>query len=92
MLLDQLILSNRFAGPLLNFRRKFERLVKEGVAEKVRFRKKDFYRDIEENYNLLCSDFERVAASLANSPQPSGSEHAENEHDEVNAEPVESTI
>lgn len=57
VLVDQLVFSNRFAGPLLNFRRKFARFVKEGAVEKVNFRTNDLYQDIQENYNELCERF-----------------------------------
>ena len=55
-LLDQLIFTNRFAGPLMNFRRKFSAFVNDGVAEEINFRRKDYYRDLQDNFNKLCKE------------------------------------
>jgi len=52
-LLDMLMFSNRFAGPLLNFRRKLGELVENGACEDVRFRGGDYYRDLGDNFNKL---------------------------------------
>jgi len=52
-LLDILMFSNKFAGPILNFRRRFKELVDNGTCEDVRFRPGDYYRDLSDNFNKL---------------------------------------
>ena len=45
--------TNRSAGPLLNFRRKFAKLAEGEIPDELVFRGGDKYRDIEKNYNKL---------------------------------------
>lgn len=52
-LFDALVFTNRIAGPLLSFRRKFSQLVATGNAEQFHVRRKDFFCDLAENFNLL---------------------------------------
>ncbi len=59
-LLDALIFTNRFAGPLLNFRRKFAKLAEGEIPEELLFRGGDKYRDIEKNYNKLRTRMQRL--------------------------------
>jgi signal transduction histidine kinase len=54
MMLDLLVFSNRFAGPLWNFRRKLENFVETNQFDEVRFRRGDFFQDLSENFNKLC--------------------------------------
>lgn len=53
VLLDSLAFTNRFAGPLLKFRREFSHLVATESAEQVHFRNGDFFPDLAENFNRL---------------------------------------
>ena len=52
-LFDLILFSNRFAGPMLNFRRKFNELVEHETAETMHLRHGDFYPDLAENFNKL---------------------------------------
>ena len=52
-LLDAIGFSNRFAGPILNFRRRFADLVNGKPTSEINFRPGDYYEDLAENYNLL---------------------------------------
>ena len=53
MLLDLIAFSNRFAGPLFNFRRKFAKLAETGESEEIFFRKGDYFDDLAEGFNQL---------------------------------------
>ena len=50
---DLLTFSNRFAGPLVNFRRKFKKMADGQPAERLKFRPDDFLEDICEDFNRL---------------------------------------
>ena len=50
---DMLCFSNRFAGALLNFRRKFRAMADGGPTEKLTLRPNDFLHDICYDYNRL---------------------------------------
>lgn len=52
-LLDAVVYTNRIAGPLLNFRRKFSLLVRSGVSDPVKFRPGDYFSDLADNFNCL---------------------------------------
>ena len=53
-LLDLIVFSNRFAGPILNFRKRFDKLAKNGVVEELRFRPGDYYPELQDNFNRVC--------------------------------------
>lgn len=56
ILLDALVFSNRFVGPVWNLRKHLKALVNEGSCEEVRFRGGDYYRDLHDNFNkLVCA-------------------------------------
>jgi hypothetical protein len=50
---DMLSFSNRFVGPVHNFRNKMKQLVETGETSEIVFRKGDFYPDLRENMNEL---------------------------------------
>lgn len=52
-LFDILVFSNRFAGPMVNFRRKMKQLVENETCEKIAFRKGDYYMDLAEHFNQV---------------------------------------
>ena len=58
VLLDVLVFSNRFAGPLLSFRREFKRLGAGQPTQEIRFRRGDHFAE-------LCEDFNRVRDKLS---------------------------
>jgi signal transduction histidine kinase len=53
-----LIFSNRFAGPMVNFRRQLKQFAKNGNSNRIKFRTGDFYQDINDNYNEICERIE----------------------------------
>ncbi len=53
MLFDMVAFSNRFVGPIFNFRRKFKQFVEQGSADEMTFRNKDFFPDLCDNFNKL---------------------------------------
>ena len=59
-LLDCLIMSNRYAGPLLQLRRAMKRLAKAESVEPLHVRRRDFLQE-------LVNDFNRAAARLEES-------------------------
>lgn len=52
-LLDALIFTNRIMGPLFHFRRQFSRLAAAQSVAPIKFRKQDYFCDLEKNFNLL---------------------------------------
>ena len=53
VMLDLVAFSNRFAGPVLNFRNKFRKLVQDHETTPISFRAGDFFVDLRDNYNEL---------------------------------------
>lgn len=52
-LFDLVIFSNKFAGPIRNFRRRFQRLADGEAVEPLQFRPGDFLCDLRDNYNKI---------------------------------------
>jgi hypothetical protein len=65
MLFDMVAFSNRFAGPIFNFRRRFKQLVANEPTPAIRFRPNDFFLDLSDNFNTLR---ERLQPESAESP------------------------
>lgn len=61
---DVLSFSNRFAGALLNFRRKFHKLSLGEPSEKLVLRNDDFLQDLSEDYNRLRQRIQGEDASV----------------------------
>lgn len=61
MLLDILMFSNRFAGPMLNLRRKLKSLAEGQPTPKLQFRAADFLQEI-------CDDFNRLRSRILFAP------------------------
>lgn len=51
VLFDLMTFSNRFAGPVWNFRNKMQKLADGEQVENVKFRPGDFYSDLMNNFN-----------------------------------------
>ncbi len=75
-LLDMLIFSNRFVGPIYNFRRRFNLLANSSGVDELHFRRGDFYPDLSKNFNKLRSRLqsavpERLSKDTEHTPQES---------------------
>ncbi len=57
-LLDMIKFSNRFAGPIFNFRKRFDALANEQKTDVIHFRGGDYWGDLSENFNRLCEAIE----------------------------------
>jgi hypothetical protein len=75
---DTIKLSNRFAGPMLRFRRAITQLGEGETIEPLKFRDGDFWKD-------LADDFNRVLARLAKAE----ADRNENAADEAEADDVD---
>ena len=53
LLLDSLVLSNRFAGPFHRIRRTIHALASGETAETLQFRSNDYWKDVAKDLNLL---------------------------------------
>lgn len=51
--MDAIKLSNRFAGPIFNLRRSIRSVAAGEKAQKVSFRKSDFWHDLADDYNKM---------------------------------------
>jgi nitrogen fixation/metabolism regulation signal transduction histidine kinase len=74
--MDTIKLSNRFAGPVYSLRRAMREVVQGKPPRRLRFRKRDFWHDLADDYNALLvrldllkeeekmiADHEQVAAT-----------------------------
>ncbi len=76
MLLDLIVFSNRFAGPMLTLRRALKQLAQSNSSEEIKFRDGDFYQDMENDFNIVrrkivAKSDERSDAPMLSSLLPS---------------------
>ena len=69
-LLDLVVFSNKFAGPIHNFRRRFNLLAKGEETGAIKFRPGDYLMDLAKNYNA-------VRTQLGYSDEPENEEATE---------------
>jgi hypothetical protein len=50
---DTIKLSNRFAGPIFSLRRSIRSIVQGKPAQKLKFRRHDFWHDLADDYNAM---------------------------------------
>lgn len=65
---DSIKLSHRFAGPIFNLRRAIREVAAGNPPRKIRFRKRDFWQDLAEDYNAMLA---RLGALQGDKPEPS---------------------
>jgi methyl-accepting chemotaxis protein len=53
--MDAVKLSHRFAGPIFSLRRAIRRVAAGEAPRKLKFRERDFWRDLAEDYNAMLS-------------------------------------
>jgi nitrogen fixation/metabolism regulation signal transduction histidine kinase len=53
--LDTIKLSNRFAGPIFSLRRAIRQVAQGEKPRKLKFRRRDFWQDLAEDYNAMLS-------------------------------------
>ena len=53
--LDAIKLSNRFAGPIFSLRRAIRSVVAGETPRKLKFRTRDFWKDLADDYNAMLS-------------------------------------
>ncbi len=63
VLFDCVRFSNRFCGPMHRLRGQVAKLVDEGNAEKLTFRRDDFWYELAEQFNRLADKMERLEQS-----------------------------
>jgi hypothetical protein len=51
--MDTIKLSNRFAGPIFSLRRSIREIVQGKQPRKLKFRRRDFWHDLADDYNAL---------------------------------------
>lgn len=66
VLVEMISFSNRFAGPIHNFRSRFHDYAKTGAMEEIHFRKGDFFPDLQENFNQIRSQQTQSVSATAN--------------------------
>jgi hypothetical protein len=71
-LFDAVVFSNRFAGPMMRFRRHFAELADTGSAKEMSFRPTDFYGDLSDNFNKLCQKADAPDSNDGNESTTSG--------------------
>jgi hypothetical protein len=62
---DALVISNRFAGPLLRMRRSMRALAGGEYVAPIQFREKDYWRDFAEEFNAIAEYVEQLKKQLA---------------------------
>jgi len=75
VLYDTLVLTNRFAGPILRLRRSMRALAAGEPVEPLRFRKRDFWQEIAQEFNAIVQKQERLQEQLASAGVPQESEN-----------------
>ncbi len=64
---DTIRISNRFAGPVLRLRRAWRNLAQGELGDPVKFREKDFWQDLADEYNqvrLLVQSLQQSVAEV----------------------------
>jgi methyl-accepting chemotaxis protein len=65
VLYDTLVLTNRFAGPILRLRRSMRALAAGEAVQPLRFRKRDFWQGIAQEFNAIVQQQEQMKKQLA---------------------------
>lgn len=63
LIADLIRVSNRFAGPMVRFKKQLHTAATGGPLEPVNFRENDYWQELAENYNTLIKRFESSANS-----------------------------
>jgi hypothetical protein len=61
-LIDMLVFSNRFAGPLLRLRRGLKQLARGDEVSPIHFRKRDLLQDLSGDFNLVLERMNAISA------------------------------
>jgi hypothetical protein len=70
MLYDTLVLTNRFTGPILRLRRSMRALAAGEPVEPLRFRKRDFWQEIAQEFDAIVQKQEQLKKQLASAGVP----------------------
>lgn len=79
ILVDTLIMSNRFAGPFHRLRRSIRALASGESIKPLHFRRQDYWRDVADDVNVLSEAFEKLKRQAANSTHRSENTQAESD-------------
>jgi hypothetical protein len=60
-ILDSIKLSHRFAGPIYSLRRAIREIAGGKPARKLKFRRRDFWHDVAEDYNAMLQRLELLS-------------------------------
>ncbi len=80
VLIDTLMLTNRFAGPIYHLRRSIRALAAGGPVDPIRFRDHDFWQEIAQEFNTLSGYVEQLKKQAAGA-SASQTAATEAEHD-----------
>jgi hypothetical protein len=72
IMLDVLVISNRFAGPLLRLRRSLRALADGEHVAPIQFRDKDYWRDFAGEFNAVVDYIEQLKKQLAEAKRLEG--------------------
>ncbi|MEX0978527.1 MAG: hypothetical protein WDZ48_06730 [Pirellulales bacterium] len=65
IMLDVLVISNRFAGPLYRLRRSMRNLASGEAVQRIEFREKDYWRELAHEFNAISEYIENLERKLA---------------------------
>jgi len=65
---DYVKVTNRFAGPMLRFRRELKALAEGRPAQAIRLRKGDFWHDVSDDFNRVLAIVQPAQSAPASSP------------------------
>ena len=69
LLVDVIFLSNKFVGPLWRLRRGLQQLAAGERVEPLKFRKRDFWAEVADEFNAVAARLEQLQnAAAANAP------------------------
>lgn len=60
VMLDMAVFSNRFVGPMFQFRQKLKQMTETATLQEVNFRKGDYYLELRDHFNQLSQILEEV--------------------------------
>jgi hypothetical protein len=79
ILLDTVLLSNRFVGPFHRIRRALRELASGATVAPLEFRDRDFWRDAAKDVNALIARLEQLEKRAAGADHPQVAAHDEHE-------------
>lgn len=70
VMLDMAVFSNRFVGPMFQFRQRLKKMAESANVQEVNFRKGDYYTDLKDHFNQLSKILNEASSTEEKASQP----------------------